>query len=246
LVEKRRIEKSLAPIPEVKICKECGKEFPITNYYQSRTGRYGLSSKCKDCDKKRRNQYYRTDKCQARLKRWVMQQHDKKGNESTKVCFRCNQELPITDFYTKINGKFGLEPICKKCTHDKLIEYRKTERYRDAASSYYHKEETLDRLLAYQKTDKCKAAKARIATKRRAKIKILSTLTDDEWKEIKRHYNYKCVYCGEKKLLTQDHIIPVSKGGHHIKENIVPACKSCNSKKGNRPVLLQLLPLACN
>ena len=34
--------------------------------------------------------------------------------------------------------------------------------------------------------------------------------------------------------LTQDHVIPLSKGGQHIKENIVPACPSCNSKKGNR------------
>ncbi len=43
-----------------------------------------------------------------------------------------------------------------------------------------------------------------------------------------------CYYCNEKvgsKNLTMDHIIPLSRGGKSIKENIVPACKECNNKK---------------
>ena len=33
---------------------------------------------------------------------------------------------------------------------------------------------------------------------------------------------------------TKDHVIPISKGGHNTKENIVPACQSCNNKKYNK------------
>ncbi|MCK4464389.1 MAG: HNH endonuclease [Bacteroidales bacterium] len=33
---------------------------------------------------------------------------------------------------------------------------------------------------------------------------------------------------------TKDHVIPISKGGDNTKENIVPACQSCNSKKFNK------------
>jgi len=43
-----------------------------------------------------------------------------------------------------------------------------------------------------------------------------------------------CYYCGVKvgsKNLTMDHIIPLSRGGRSTKENIVPACKECNTKK---------------
>ena len=28
-----------------------------------------------------------------------------------------------------------------------------------------------------------------------------------------------------------DHLIPIVRGGRSVKENLVPACKDCNSKK---------------
>lgn len=43
-----------------------------------------------------------------------------------------------------------------------------------------------------------------------------------------------CYYCERKfppNELTMDHIIPVSKGGQSLKNNIVTACKECNNKK---------------
>jgi len=43
-----------------------------------------------------------------------------------------------------------------------------------------------------------------------------------------------CYFCGKKiqpKELTMDHIVPLIRGGKSQKNNIVPACKECNSKK---------------
>ena len=48
-----------------------------------------------------------------------------------------------------------------------------------------------------------------------------------------RHYDHKCVYCG-KKGETVDHVIPRSRGGQNTWDNVVAACKKCNSKKANR------------
>ncbi len=45
--------------------------------------------------------------------------------------------------------------------------------------------------------------------------------------------NNECQYCGASKELTLDHLIPKSKGGKSTWKNLVTACKSCNSKKGN-------------
>jgi 5-methylcytosine-specific restriction endonuclease McrA len=63
-------------------------------------------------------------------------------------------------------------------------------------------------------------------------------ITSVQWNEIKRKHNYSCVYCGEPESaivkLTRDHIVPVTKGGLHTKENIVPACQPCNAKKGSK------------
>lgn len=43
-----------------------------------------------------------------------------------------------------------------------------------------------------------------------------------------------CVYCRKPGRLTIDHDIPLARGGTDNIENILPACKSCNSKKNTR------------
>jgi len=50
-----------------------------------------------------------------------------------------------------------------------------------------------------------------------------------------------CVYCGasveDEIQLTLDHILPHSKGGKNTSQNLVTACKACNSARGKRSVL---------
>lgn len=64
------------------------------------------------------------------------------------------------------------------------------------------------------------------------KNNLLATLTVAEWEEIKKTFDYKCAYCGERKELVQEHKTPLIRGGAYTKDNIVPSCASCNSKKG--------------
>lgn len=45
---------------------------------------------------------------------------------------------------------------------------------------------------------------------------------------------HKCVYCGNSKQLTIDHVIPKSKGGKNTWENLVTCCTKCNLKKSDR------------
>jgi CRISPR/Cas system Type II protein with McrA/HNH and RuvC-like nuclease domain len=49
-----------------------------------------------------------------------------------------------------------------------------------------------------------------------------------------RRDNNECVYCGSKKELTIDHVIPRSKGGKNTWDNLVTCCQNCNLKKGNK------------
>jgi 5-methylcytosine-specific restriction endonuclease McrA len=53
-------------------------------------------------------------------------------------------------------------------------------------------------------------------------------------KEILRRDANQCQYCGNRKQLTIDHVIPLSRGGKHIWNNVVIACSTCNSRKSNK------------
>ena len=82
-----------------------------------------------------------------------------------------------------------------------------------------------------------------LKTKRNRVLKRLrvesKTHTFGEWELLKKQYNNTCPSCkrsepfiGQRtQYLTEDHIIPLSKGGSDLIENIQPLCSSCNSKK---------------
>jgi 5-methylcytosine-specific restriction endonuclease McrA len=60
----------------------------------------------------------------------------------------------------------------------------------------------------------------------RRKITRKAVLARDSW---------TCQYCGARKPgLTVDHVIPRSRGGESVWENIVASCAPCNRRKGNR------------
>ena len=73
--------------------------------------------------------------------------------------------------------------------------------------------------------------------KRRArKAGAAGDFTAADWRLLQVQYRGRCAYCGSKpKLLTPDHIVALANGGRHAIDNIVPACISCNARKGVRP-----------
>lgn len=51
---------------------------------------------------------------------------------------------------------------------------------------------------------------------------------------IYRRDGHECVYCGSKKNLTLDHVLPKSRGGTNEWDNLVTSCIKCNLKKADR------------
>lgn len=95
--------------------------------------------------------------------------------------------------------------------------------------------------VAYKKWYVKNQPALREASLRRRELYGASEFTQEDWNSILDYFNYSCAYCLRLDVeLTMDHMVPVSRGGEHTKENIVPSCKSCNSTKGDRSIFTML------
>lgn len=68
----------------------------------------------------------------------------------------------------------------------------------------------------------------RVRRKKAVRFSRINVLTRDDW---------SCQYCGTRlpsKKLNYDHVLPRSRGGKTVWENIVSCCYPCNAKKDNR------------
>lgn len=70
----------------------------------------------------------------------------------------------------------------------------------------------------------------------RARRSQAGTVTLSEWKDVLQQCASKCLCCSAVTDLTMDHIVPLSCGGSHSKENLQVLCRACNSSKGTKTV----------
>ena len=72
--------------------------------------------------------------------------------------------------------------------------------------------------------------KAAVQRVRAARLSI-AAWTDEEFAWVRQLLAGACAYCGSGGPLTLDHVVPLARGGLHRIDNLVAACKPCNSRK---------------
>ena len=79
--------------------------------------------------------------------------------------------------------------------------------------------------------------KSRAARKRKRRMdRVEHDLSDEQWTALKAAWG-GCAYCGvTDRPLQRDCVLALSRGGRYTLENIVPACRSCNTSKCNEEV----------
>ena len=82
-----------------------------------------------------------------------------------------------------------------------------------------------------------RSRKARAARKRKRRMdRVDHDLSDGQWTALKAAWG-GCAYCGgTDKPLQRDCVLALSRGGRYTLDNIVPACRSCNTSKCNDEV----------
>lgn len=77
-------------------------------------------------------------------------------------------------------------------------------------------------------------AAASAAHQKKEKSKAREIRASSWWKnQLAKGICYHCEKRFHPKDLTMDHLIPIARGGFSDKNNCVPSCKECNSKKGH-------------
>jgi 5-methylcytosine-specific restriction endonuclease McrA len=75
-------------------------------------------------------------------------------------------------------------------------------------------------------------AYVRAGTIKRRRAAGGQSFTAAEWLALLAHHGGACAYCGSKTLIEIDHRIPLTRGGSNLIDNILPACRRCNRRKG--------------
>lgn len=75
--------------------------------------------------------------------------------------------------------------------------------------------------------------RGKVASRTRAKAKF-PALDLDQWEAVLVFYGRRCAYDCGRMAQHMEHVVPLSRGGHHVIGNLVPACARCNYEKGTR------------
>ncbi len=176
-----------------------------------------------------------------------------------KTCRRCGSEFPATEefFHKDSKVKSGLRSRCKPCITQGNLETRDTELARKnlqawrksnpekvkeqqdrvsnkrTVSGYYKRyyRENSVRINARRNKWGHENGKFTEYSHRRRDL-LRELLPNKDWQEVLDFYGRVCLVpdCGSTEI-TQDHVIPLSKGGRNRKDNVQPLCLSHNCSK---------------
>lgn len=228
-----------------KTCTKCGNELPATrDYFHFRKGT--PVSQCKECIREYKKKYYQENKEKVCKKVNEYRNDNEELIRERKIAYYNKNKEKILDKNRKwreenkdrkaaIDRKYYLE------NREHILQYSRNyreENKEEIAKSKYewylrNKEHVIKMISDWCKENPEKANAMR--QRRKARLRALpATLTNKQWKQIKKYFAHKCAYCGEDKPLEQDHFVALSKGGEYTHNNIIPACRNCNAIKSNK------------
>lgn len=108
-----KTEEELAPNPDYKVCKRCGRELPKTAFSKNARQYDGLQSTCKECARLAWNNWNKTQKKLTKKKDEDME--DNVTTPDSKRCSKCGETKPLDEFGRHSKNKDGKQKWCKAC-----------------------------------------------------------------------------------------------------------------------------------
>jgi replicative DNA helicase len=209
-----------------KRCSRCKSPKPLTEFSKDRRRKDGRASQCKRCDAQRLKTYYDTVCAPSEAFR-------QRNNAKVKAYYKKNKEHVRrykAAYYQAHKAEITRQHQAYYASHKPAITL---------AQKRYHERHP------------GRSAEDRHRRRMRERQGLYTPITPALRQFMLHKQSNKCCYCRRRftkaHRATVDHLTPIARGGSHTPDNIVYACKSCNSKKhvGPPPCPVQpFLPLA--
>lgn len=225
---------------ETKICVKCGEGKPSTlEYFHKKSSEAdGLAKQCKICFNEYDKQRYRNNPELVQRKKERNKKYKENHAEEIKEYRRTHNNKEKNRQRAKIYYANNKDKILKRrkghCHEYQQKNPERIQKRKEWEKQYYqeHKEHKYQVHLEWNHKNKDRIALYR--QKRKAhKKEVQNTLTLEQWMQVIKYFDNKCAYCGRELPLEKEHFMPLSKGGPLTRDNIICACKRCNSSKGN-------------
>lgn len=224
-----------------KPCSMCGQIKARPDFYAKAAKTDGLRPDCKECCKAAANGWNRAnpERMRARIAEYRKVNSARVAEANRR---RCNLR------YLRVRESLIAERAARRALRPPRSpmppwRHRNRERAALAAKRWYLLNKDRQRVRA---AEWARANPERIRAKtvryhHRKAGRDTGNVTGEWWIGQKAYFGGRCAYClGEFSSLEMEHMQPVSRGGMHDKDNIVPACRSCNAHKSSK-TLLELL-----
>lgn len=199
----------------MKRCRKCGDIYPLSEFRKTEKG---YTSPCRNCRKK-----YKKDN------------HDR-------ILSKNREYKQKTEIKEKINKSRRERRVTDQDYRAKEREFAREYNQRDYVKAKakiknaVYRSDVINQIKARQKTIEWRKThpeqvRLQAKTKRARKKGAEGRFTVEQWEELLKLCDYKCLGCGSTKKLTRDHIVPLSKNGTNYIDNIQPLCHLCNTKK---------------
>lgn len=197
----------------MKRCAGCGIDKSLDDFSKAKRGKHGRAYYCRACAAAKRREYY------ART-----------ANDTTRA-----QEAARMREYLK-------DPVRAAADRASSLAWAKANpkavNARNTAWRRANPERCREIQARYRAANPDKGA-AHVQRRRARKLAApVNDFTAADWRDVIHDFNHACAYCLRRGVsLQQEHMTPLSRGGGHTRSNIVPACGSCNNRKGTKTLI---------
>jgi len=216
-----------------KRCTRCGVDKHLSEFTPDPRYRFGVSSLCRVCKAAYKRARRKDPRFADTIQRERKQCNEHRRTDEARAMGR-----------KRANERYHTDPEYRERVkawsrqRGPENERRRRERYHADPEYRQHLRKTGNKANSkYRQTQHGRASnKANWRRWRASKVAAEGSHTTAEWESLCAQYNHRCLACGQKRPLCEDHIVPLVKGGTDDISNIQPLCRPCNSAKGTQTI----------